>query len=185
MPCAKCLTRDEVLAQEQLSANDSIAEVDHPHLGTLRIVKAPPRVSAGSGWRPRARRRPTASTPTSVLSCFRTWTVTGNSSVLVLIGYWDSRTAVPRAVVPRSQSPIREGYWAVNPPSTLSIGALAQTRVRLRRRTASRTGHLLSRTHPADRHHPSQHGSWLPPYRASGLSSAPSSASRSPPGTRS
>jgi formyl-CoA transferase len=43
VPCAKCLTRDEVLAQEQLSANDSIAEVDHPHLGTLRIVKAPPR----------------------------------------------------------------------------------------------------------------------------------------------
>jgi len=43
VPCAKCLNRDEVLAQEQLSANDSIAEVDHPHLGTLRIVKAPPR----------------------------------------------------------------------------------------------------------------------------------------------
>jgi crotonobetainyl-CoA:carnitine CoA-transferase CaiB-like acyl-CoA transferase len=43
VPCAKCLTRDEVLAQEQLSANDSIAEVDHPHLGMLRIVKAPPR----------------------------------------------------------------------------------------------------------------------------------------------
>jgi CoA:oxalate CoA-transferase len=43
VPCAKCLTRDEVLAQEQLSANDSVAEVDHPHLGTLRIVKAPPR----------------------------------------------------------------------------------------------------------------------------------------------
>jgi crotonobetainyl-CoA:carnitine CoA-transferase CaiB-like acyl-CoA transferase len=43
VPCAKCLTRDEVLAQEQLSANDSIAEIDHPHLGTLRIVKAPPR----------------------------------------------------------------------------------------------------------------------------------------------
>ena len=43
VPCAKCLNRDEVLAQEQLSANDSIGEVDHPHLGTLRIVKAPPR----------------------------------------------------------------------------------------------------------------------------------------------
>ena len=43
VPCAKCLTRDEVLAQEQLTANDSIAEIDHPHLGTLRIVKAPPR----------------------------------------------------------------------------------------------------------------------------------------------
>jgi crotonobetainyl-CoA:carnitine CoA-transferase CaiB-like acyl-CoA transferase len=43
VPCAKCLTRDEVLAQEQLSANDSVSIVDHPHLGTLRIVKAPPR----------------------------------------------------------------------------------------------------------------------------------------------
>ena len=42
VPCAKCLTRDEVLAQEQLSANDSVSIVDHPHLGTLRIVRAPP-----------------------------------------------------------------------------------------------------------------------------------------------
>ena len=43
VPCAKCLTRDEVLAQEQLTANDSIAEIDHPHLGKMRIVRAPPR----------------------------------------------------------------------------------------------------------------------------------------------
>ena len=43
VPCAKCLTRDEVLAQEQLEANDSVAVVDHPHLGKMRIVKAPPR----------------------------------------------------------------------------------------------------------------------------------------------
>ncbi len=43
VPCAKCLTRDEVLTQEQLSANDSVSIVDHPHLGTLRIVRAPPR----------------------------------------------------------------------------------------------------------------------------------------------
>ena len=43
VPCAKCLSRDEVLAQEQLSANDSVAVVDHPHLGKMRIVKAPPR----------------------------------------------------------------------------------------------------------------------------------------------
>ena len=57
VPCAKCLTRDEVLAQEQLLANDSIAEVDHPLLGTMRIVKAPPRGGAftmrmvpKSGW---------------------------------------------------------------------------------------------------------------------------------------
>jgi crotonobetainyl-CoA:carnitine CoA-transferase CaiB-like acyl-CoA transferase len=37
------LTRDEVLAQEQLSANDSVSIVDHPHLGKIRIVRAPPR----------------------------------------------------------------------------------------------------------------------------------------------
>ena len=37
--CAKCLNRDEVLAQEQLSANGSVSIVDHPHLGTLRIVR--------------------------------------------------------------------------------------------------------------------------------------------------
>ena len=43
VPCAKCLSRDEVLSQEQLQANDSIETVDHPHLGKLRIVKAPPR----------------------------------------------------------------------------------------------------------------------------------------------
>lgn len=43
VPCAKCLTRDEVLAQEQLGANDSVSIVDHPRLGTLRIVRAPPR----------------------------------------------------------------------------------------------------------------------------------------------
>ena len=43
VPCAKCLTRDEVLAQEQLEANDSVSIVEHPHLGKLRIVRAPPR----------------------------------------------------------------------------------------------------------------------------------------------
>ena len=43
VPCAKCLTRDEVLAQEQLAANDSIETVDHPQLGKMRIVKSPPR----------------------------------------------------------------------------------------------------------------------------------------------
>ena len=43
VPCAKCLSRDGVLAQDQLSANDSTAIVEHPHLGQMRIVKAPPR----------------------------------------------------------------------------------------------------------------------------------------------
>ena len=43
VPCAKCLTRKEVLVQEQLSANDSIEIIDHPLLGKLRIVKSPPK----------------------------------------------------------------------------------------------------------------------------------------------
>ena len=43
VPCAKCLSRDDVLAQDQLTANDSTAIVEHPHLGQMRIVKAPPR----------------------------------------------------------------------------------------------------------------------------------------------
>ena len=43
VPCAKCLTRKEVLAQAQLSANDSIEIIDHPLLGKLRIVKSPPK----------------------------------------------------------------------------------------------------------------------------------------------
>lgn len=43
VPCAKCLTRKEVLAQAQLSANDSIEVIDHPLLGKLRIVKSPPK----------------------------------------------------------------------------------------------------------------------------------------------
>jgi crotonobetainyl-CoA:carnitine CoA-transferase CaiB-like acyl-CoA transferase len=43
VPCAKCLSRDDVLAQDQLSANDSTAILEHPHLGQMRIVKAPPR----------------------------------------------------------------------------------------------------------------------------------------------
>lgn len=43
VPCSRCLSKDEVLAQEQLTANDSVAEVDHPLMGKMRIVKAPPR----------------------------------------------------------------------------------------------------------------------------------------------
>ena len=43
VPCAKCLSRDEVLDQPQLAANDSVAVIDHPLLGKLRIVKAPPK----------------------------------------------------------------------------------------------------------------------------------------------
>lgn len=43
VPCARCFSRDEVLAQEQLVANDSIEVIDHPHMGKMRIVKFPAR----------------------------------------------------------------------------------------------------------------------------------------------
>tara|TARA_Y100001934_G_C12293517_1_gene746127 strand:- start:17 stop:1192 length:1176 start_codon:yes stop_codon:yes gene_type:complete len=43
VPCARCLDKDEVLAQEQLQANGSVEVIDHPLMGSLRIVKAPPR----------------------------------------------------------------------------------------------------------------------------------------------
>jgi len=43
VPCARCLDRDEVLAQDQLQANGSIDVIDHPLMGAMRVVKAPPR----------------------------------------------------------------------------------------------------------------------------------------------
>lgn len=43
VPCARCLDRDQVLAQEQLQANGSVEVIDHPLMGAMRIVKAPPR----------------------------------------------------------------------------------------------------------------------------------------------
>ena len=43
VPCARCLDKDEVLAQEQLQANGSIEVIDHPLMGSMRIIKAPPR----------------------------------------------------------------------------------------------------------------------------------------------
>lgn len=43
VPCARCLDRDQVLAQEQLQANGSVDVIDHPLMGSMRIVKAPPR----------------------------------------------------------------------------------------------------------------------------------------------
>ncbi len=41
VPAAKLLTHEEVLAQEQLAAMGSIDTAPHPHLGTMRRVKAP------------------------------------------------------------------------------------------------------------------------------------------------
>ena len=43
VPCSRCLDKDEVLAQEQLQANGSIDVIEHPLMGSMRIVKAPPR----------------------------------------------------------------------------------------------------------------------------------------------
>lgn len=43
VPCARCLDHDEVLAQEQISANNSVEVIDHPLMGSMRVVKAPPR----------------------------------------------------------------------------------------------------------------------------------------------
>jgi len=43
VPCARCLDRDEVLSQEQLVANDTVDVINHPLMGSLRLIKAPPR----------------------------------------------------------------------------------------------------------------------------------------------
>jgi crotonobetainyl-CoA:carnitine CoA-transferase CaiB-like acyl-CoA transferase len=43
VPCARCLNHEEVLAQEQLAANDSTAVIEHPIMGNMRVVKSPAR----------------------------------------------------------------------------------------------------------------------------------------------
>jgi crotonobetainyl-CoA:carnitine CoA-transferase CaiB-like acyl-CoA transferase len=43
VPCARCLDKDEVLAQEQLAANDSVEIMSHPIMGEMRVVKSPAR----------------------------------------------------------------------------------------------------------------------------------------------
>ena len=43
VPCAKCLSRDEVLSHEQLAANDTVEVVEHPLMGKMRVIKAPAR----------------------------------------------------------------------------------------------------------------------------------------------
>ena len=43
VPCARCLDHDAVLAQEQLQANDSVEVIDHPLMGSMRVVKSPAR----------------------------------------------------------------------------------------------------------------------------------------------
>jgi crotonobetainyl-CoA:carnitine CoA-transferase CaiB-like acyl-CoA transferase len=41
VPCAKCLTRDDVVEDVQLAANETFQIVDHPHMGRLRAVTSP------------------------------------------------------------------------------------------------------------------------------------------------
>ncbi len=43
VPCARCLSKDEVLAQDQLAANDTVDVVNHPLMGKMQIVKFPTR----------------------------------------------------------------------------------------------------------------------------------------------
>lgn len=43
VPCAKCHTLDEALAQEQLAANGSVEVQEHPLMGKVRVFKSPAR----------------------------------------------------------------------------------------------------------------------------------------------
>ena len=43
VPCARCLDKDEVLAQEQVVANDTVEVIEHPVMGRMRVVKSPAR----------------------------------------------------------------------------------------------------------------------------------------------
>jgi crotonobetainyl-CoA:carnitine CoA-transferase CaiB-like acyl-CoA transferase len=61
VPCAKVMTRDEVLAQEQLWANGTVDIYDHPVVGSSRRILAPP-LLGGSDWSPEAVRLHTVNT---------------------------------------------------------------------------------------------------------------------------
>ena len=43
VPCARCLSKEEVLSQPQIEANDTVEVMDHPIMGKMRIVKLPAR----------------------------------------------------------------------------------------------------------------------------------------------
>lgn len=43
VPCAKCLSHEETLAQEQLAANNSLEVMQHPLMGRMRVIKSPAR----------------------------------------------------------------------------------------------------------------------------------------------
>lgn len=38
VPCAKCLSAEEVISDDQLAANQSFAIIEHPKMGTLRVM---------------------------------------------------------------------------------------------------------------------------------------------------
>ncbi|MCB1684715.1 MAG: CoA transferase, partial [Pseudomonadales bacterium] len=41
VPCARCLTKEEVLTDAQVAANGTLDETRHPHLGRIRRVRSP------------------------------------------------------------------------------------------------------------------------------------------------
>ncbi|NCF18606.1 MAG: CoA transferase [Haliea sp.] len=51
VPCARCHTLDEVLAQPQVAANNSIEVRQHPLMGRMRVIKSPARF-AGEALEP-------------------------------------------------------------------------------------------------------------------------------------
>ncbi|MEM9742204.1 MAG: CoA transferase [Pseudomonadota bacterium] len=43
VPCARCLSRDQVVNDPQFQANESLSEIEHPHLGRMRVARMPAR----------------------------------------------------------------------------------------------------------------------------------------------
>ncbi len=43
VPCAPCYNREEVLSQPQITANDTVEEIQHPITGKMRTVRSPAR----------------------------------------------------------------------------------------------------------------------------------------------
>lgn len=43
VPCARCLDHNEVLSQPQMEANGTVEVIEHPLMGSMRIIKSPPR----------------------------------------------------------------------------------------------------------------------------------------------
>ena len=43
VPCARCLTREEVIADPQVAANGTLDQMQHPTLGNIRVIRSPAR----------------------------------------------------------------------------------------------------------------------------------------------